>query len=164
MIVNEIFVHKNQSNIEYKYVIQQFPETATQRYILGASSGRIAEFPFTICTDTEKLHSIYGSTLPKISIVSKKASNKNCSELNLVQKSPWVNMSISPWSGARAFERLACSKYVRKRQITFYLWLNVAKNTHRIKNLQIKFFQNWIWSKKVWGRICLLPPPPMKWS
>ncbi len=49
--------------------------------------------------------------LPKIRIVSKKASNKSCSELNFIQESPRAHKSISPWSGARELERLAGLKY-----------------------------------------------------
>ncbi len=37
---------------------------------------------------------IYGWTLPKISIIRKKASNKSCSELNFKQKSSRARMSI----------------------------------------------------------------------
>ncbi len=37
-----------------------------------------------------KLDSLWGSTMPKICISSKKASNKSCSELNFVQKSQWA--------------------------------------------------------------------------
>ncbi len=43
-----------------------------------------------------KLHSIYGSTLPKIRITSKKGSNKNCSKLNFIHKNQRTHMSISP--------------------------------------------------------------------
>ncbi len=46
-----------------------------------------------------KLGSLYGSTLPKRSLISKKASNKSCLELNSIQKNPWAHMSISPRSG-----------------------------------------------------------------
>ncbi len=42
---------------------------------------------------------------------TKKLEIKKCLKLNFVQKSPWAHMSISPWSGARVLERLACSKY-----------------------------------------------------
>ncbi len=73
--------------------------------------------------------------LPKIRITSKKASNKNCLELNFVQKSPQVQMYISSWSGARELKRLVRLKYyiLLKEQITFTLALNVAKNTHHIQ-------------------------------
>ncbi len=63
--------------------------------------------------------------LPKICITSKKASHKSCSELNFVQKSPRVHMSISPQSGARALERLIWLLYytILKLQTTFNLGL-----------------------------------------
>ncbi len=41
-----------------------------------------------ILKGNSKLHSIQDSTLPKIRITSKKASNKSCLKLNFVQKSP----------------------------------------------------------------------------
>ncbi len=52
-------------------------------------------------------------------------------ELNSQQKTHWAQMSISPWSGARGFERLMGLKYfyVLKRQITVTLGLNSDKNT-----------------------------------
>ncbi len=82
-----------------------------------------------------KLHSI--STLPKIRIPSKKASNKSCLELNFVQKSPRAHMSIPPPpSGAMELERLIWLKYsyiALKRQFTFNLGLNAGKNTYAIK-------------------------------
>ncbi len=73
--------------------------------------------------------------LSKIRITWKKASNKSCSELNFVQKSPWAHMSISHRSRAWELERLIWLKYyiVLKRQITFNLRLNTAKNTHHLK-------------------------------
>ncbi len=83
-----------------------------------------------------KVDTLLGWTLLKIRITSKKASNKSCSELNLIQKSPRVHMSIySPWSKDRGLERLACSKYyyIGKQQITYKLGLNAAKNMDHIK-------------------------------
>ncbi len=51
----------------------------------------------------------------------KKVSNKSCSELDFVQKSPRGHMSIFPQSGARRLERLIWLKYyfVLKRGNTF---------------------------------------------
>ncbi len=42
------------------------------------------------------------------------------------------SISPPPWSGARGLERLTWLKYniALKRQITFHLGLNAAKNTH----------------------------------
>ncbi len=48
-----------------------------------------------------KLDSLWGSTLPKIRMFWKKASNKSCSQSNFAQKSPWAHMSISLMSGTR---------------------------------------------------------------
>ncbi len=72
--------------------------------------------------------------LPKIRNTSKKASNKNRSKLNFIQKSLRAHMSIYPWSGGGGLERLASSKhyYVQKRQIIFILGLNAAKNTYHM--------------------------------
>ncbi len=42
-----------------------------------------------------KVESLQDSTLKKIRIMSKIFSNKCCSELNFIQKSQWVYMSIS---------------------------------------------------------------------
>ncbi len=50
-----------------------------------------------------KLGSLWGSTLPRIRITSRKASNKNCLELNFVQKSQWDHMSVSHRGGTRGF-------------------------------------------------------------
>ncbi len=47
----------------------------------------------------------FGLKLPKILIIAKKPSNKSCSTLNFVQKSPQGHMSISPQSGARGLKR-----------------------------------------------------------
>ncbi len=67
-------------------------------------------------------------------------------------------MSISCRSGAKVLKRLIWLKYyfVLKRQSTFSLGLNVAKNTYQIEKIQI--VQNEISYKKVNGRICLFPP------
>ncbi len=43
-----------------------------------------------------KSDSFWGTTLPKIRILWKKASNKSCSKSNFAQKSPRAHMSISP--------------------------------------------------------------------
>ncbi len=76
----------------------------------------------------------------KIRITRKEASNKSCLELNFIQKSPRVHMSVSSQSGARGIKRLTWLKYVivLKCQITFNLRLNTAKNTHHTKKASIK--------------------------
>ncbi len=73
-------------------------------------------------------------TLQKLSLISKTCSNKSCSELNFVQKSQRVHMSISVRSGARGLERLPSFKYynVQKLESRFTLGLIGAKNTHYI--------------------------------
>ncbi len=67
--------------------------------------------------------------MPKINVKSERASNKSCSELNCVRKSPRAHMSISPRSGARGLEKLIWLKYniILKRENTFALGLNAAK-------------------------------------
>ncbi len=55
----------------------------------------------------KKIHSLWGSTMPKIRIIWKKASNKSCSVLNFVQKSLLLYMSISPSCEARELQRFA---------------------------------------------------------
>ncbi len=54
-----------------------------------------------------KVDSLWGSTPPKIRITSKKGSYKCCLEMNFVQKSPRLHMSICLQTGARGLlERL----------------------------------------------------------
>ncbi len=85
--------------------------------------------------------------MKKIGITSKKATNKSCSELNFVQKSLRVHMSISP----------------QKRQITFNLELNATKNMHHIKKasnkscLELNFLQ-----KSLQAHMAI--SPPLQWS
>ncbi len=83
-----------------------------------------------------KLGSLYGSMLPITRMISKKAKNKSCLELNFVQKSPRAHLSTPPpRSEVRGLERLIWLKYyfVLKRKKVFNLGLNVAKNVHQIK-------------------------------
>ncbi len=91
-----------------------------------------------------KLDSLQGSPLSRIRIVSKKASNKSCSELNFVQKSTLGHMSISLKSGARGLQRSVCLKSfnVQKWEIRFALGLNTAKDTHYIiKSFKLNMFR-----------------------
>ncbi len=78
----------------------------------------------------------YNVQLPKIHVTYEKTSNKSCSELNFVRKSPRVHMSISPHSGARELKKLIWFKYniVLKSKNTFTLELNTAKNMCHIQN------------------------------
>ncbi len=81
--------------------------------------------------------------LPKIRITSKKASNKSCSELNFMQKSPRAHTSISrlppEWSyGTRKIDRveiLNCIETVNCNQVRAQHCQKYA--LHR-KKLQIK--------------------------
>ncbi len=78
---------------------------------------------------------VQGSTLPKIRIKSRKASNKSYSELNFV---PIVRKRICltpPPVWSQGFQRSVCLKSynVQKWKIRFNLWFNTAKNTHDIK-------------------------------
>ncbi len=72
---------------------------------------------------------IYRRTLPKIHIASKKGSNKCCSELNFVQRSPRAHMSISPQSGAKGLQRYLYYN-VETQKSRFTLGLDAVKNTH----------------------------------
>ncbi len=106
--------------------------------------------------------------LRKIPILWKKSSSKSFLELNFLQKSHQVHMSISPQSGDRRLERLIWLKYynlqkqvhmsispqskdrrlerliwlkyynLQKRQIIFTLGLNAAKNTDCMKKASSK--------------------------
>ncbi len=49
--------------------------------------------------------------LKKIPIISKNASNKNCSELNFLQKTQWKHISIFLGIGPRGLQRLPFLKY-----------------------------------------------------
>ncbi len=61
-------------------------------------------------------------------MISKKASNKSCLELNFVKKSLRVYIPISPRSGARGLQKSICFKSynVQIWKIRFILWLNDA--------------------------------------
>ncbi len=48
-----------------------------------------------------KVYLLYGSTLPKMRIISRDASNKSCWAINFVQKCQWAHMCISTRSGTR---------------------------------------------------------------
>ncbi len=49
--------------------------------------------------------------LQKTLIISKNASNKCCTELNLLQKTLWAHISIYPWNGARGLQKFQFLKY-----------------------------------------------------
>ncbi len=97
-------------------------------------------YGWNIMYKNNKLYSLQGWMLLKIPILWKKGSSKSFLELNSLQKSHRVHMSISPRSGARLLERLMWLKYynVQKRQIIFTLGLNAAKNTDFIKKVSRK--------------------------
>ncbi len=105
-----------------------------------------------------------GLNTAKIRVTSKKASDKSGLELNFVWKSP--SISPPPPSGAwGAVERSIWLKHniVLRRENTFTLGLNAAKNTH-LKKLQIKVARDRILYKKVREQICLSPHPSPEWS
>ncbi len=57
-----------------------------------------------------KVGSFGGWTLPKVPIVLKNASNKNCTKFNFQQKTQGAQVFISPRSGARGHQRFAIFK------------------------------------------------------
>ncbi len=89
----------------------------------------------------------------------KKGSNKSCSKLNFVRKSPWAHKSTSPQSGASELERLIWLKYyfVRTAKYIQFRAQRCQKYTSNQKKLQIKVVRNWILYEKVHQRICLFP-------
>ncbi len=78
--------------------------------------------------------------------IKKKNSNKCCSELNFVQRSLWVHMSISPTSGGSDLQRSVCLKFYneQKWEIIFIGAQHCQKCTSHQKKLQIKVVWNWI--------------------
>ncbi len=101
---------------------------------------------------------IWGTRLPKIHIISKKALNESCSKLNFVQKGLGACMSISNQSGAMTLERSIWLKYniVLKLQIIFNLGL-LPKIRITSKKASMTIVQNWISYRKVRECICLSP-------
>ncbi len=72
-----------------------------------------------------KLDSLWSSTLPEIRITSNKASNKSCSKLNFVQKSPRAHMSIFSMSGAWGLQRsvhLKCYSVQKWKSPQLHSW------------------------------------------
>ncbi len=104
--------------------------------------------------------SLWGSTLPKVRITSKKASNKSCSKLNFAQKSPRAYTSISPMSGARGLQRSVCLKSynVQKPKLDSLCGLMLPKISILRKKLWIKVVRNRILYKKVRERVCPSSP------
>ncbi len=60
-----------------------------------------------------KVDLLLGSMLLKLPILAKNIPNKNCRELNFLQKTHWALMAIYPRSGSRArvLQRLPYFKY-----------------------------------------------------
>ncbi len=102
----------------------------------------------------DQVHSLQYWMPGKIAIIWKKASSKSCLELNSLQKSQRAHMSTSPRSGVRGLQWLIWLKYynVQKRQITFTLWLDTAKNTDYMEKtsdkscLELNFLQKSQWA------------------
>ncbi len=124
---------------------------------LGASKG--SHFRNIKAYKNGKVESLYCSTLPKIHIKSKISSNKRCSELNFVQKSQWMRMSISPRSmelrGSKDWHFWNIKMY-KNGKVDSLLAPTLPKIHIMFKKMfQIKVVQNYISYKKVSGRICL---------
>ncbi len=75
--------------------------------------------------------------LRKVRMILKNALNKNCSELNFLQKTQWTQISTSSRSGARGLHRLSFLKYynVLESESRFTLGLKAAKNADYIKKM-----------------------------
>ncbi len=76
-----------------------------QIFISPRSVARVAA---NIC-HVIKLKSFFfgGWRLPKLSIILKNVSNKNCIKLNFQQNTQWAHVFISPRSGAMGYQRFA---------------------------------------------------------
>ncbi len=81
----------------------------------------------------ENLGSLHGSTLSKIRMVSKEASNKSCLELNFVQKSVDAHMSISPRSEARGLQKIHVWNLIMYRNGELGLIALTVSLTHQWK-------------------------------
>ncbi len=64
----------------------------------------------SMCTVMESRFTL-GQTTAENTHFMKKASNKNCSEFNFLQKTQWAHMSIYLGSGDKGLQRLPCFKY-----------------------------------------------------
>ncbi len=73
--------------------------------------------------------------LPNIPIIQRNASNKNCPELNFLQKNSLGAYVCLLRSEAKGLPRLPSSKYfnVQKWESSFTLDLDAARNAHYIK-------------------------------
>ncbi len=87
---------------------------------IEGQSRKIGKFEVLFWRETVNYIQFWGSTLPKIRIASKKASNESCSKLNYVQNSLWAHMTIPLWSGARGLERLAVWSIILKGNSKLY--------------------------------------------
>ncbi len=96
---------------------------------------KIAIFWNIIMFKNGEVDSLWGWTLPKIRITSKRASNKSCWALNSMQKSQWTHMSIYHQSEARDSKDCYRLKYynVQKRESRFTLGLDTAENMYYIR-------------------------------
>ncbi len=80
--------------------------------------------------------------LQKILIISKNASNNNYSELNFLQKTQWMHMSISPKSGAPKIAIFEILKYTGIGK-EVHCGAECCQKYHLYqKMLQIKIVQN----------------------
>ncbi len=82
--------------------------------------------------------------LPKIRIISKKASSKSCSELNFVQRSPRDHMS-TPWSNRTwKIDLLEILYFIERANYIYFRAQCCWKYASHPKKFQIKVVRNWI--------------------
>ncbi len=102
----------------------------TTKFFFTRSNGFLKRLTYLKSNNVQKweIRFTLGLNTAKITHYMKKASNKSCSELNFIQKSPGLHMSISPTSGAIGLQRVSLkSYYAQKRDIRFTLGLNTEK-------------------------------------
>ncbi len=107
---------------------------------------------------TGKVDLLYGSTLPQIRTISRNASNKSCWTINFVQKSQWVYMCISTWSGDRGsknFHNLNIIMYWNGKADLLYgstvpQIRIISRNASNKSCWVIKFVQ-----KSKWAHLCI---------
>ncbi len=87
-----------------------------------------------------KFGSLYGSMLPKIHMISKRASNKRCLKLNFVQKSP-QGICLSE-------VELGCSK-------DQYIWHLLTYRNGKLGSLYGLTMPKVRISRKAWNKSCL---------
>ncbi len=94
-------------------------------------------YAFFLLVDIRPLFSVL--LLPKVPIVLTNALNKNCIELNFLQKTQWVYGFISSRSGASVHQRFVNFEilYWNRKVCLLYGW-TLPKVPIRLKNVLIK--------------------------